>query len=572
MEINKKDIIQLLERIGLYLEIKGENPFKISAYRKAAQALERDERSLNEMTDFTKIKGIGKGTNTVIQEYIETGTSDTLTELEKEVPKGLLSLLNLPGLGGKRIAKLYNELEIIDIPSLKTACENGMVEQLSGFGKKTSENILNAIEEEENRPNRLSIAIMLPIAEAIEAHLETILEIDKYSQAGSLRRRLETIGDIDFIIATKQKTLVREQLLKIDGIKDIIAQGDTKVSVTIEDKYDVNVDFRLIDPAEFTTTLHHFTGSKDHNIGMRQLAKQKSEKINEYGVTDDETETVRTFPSEEAFFRHFGLHYIPPELRQGAGEIKAFKHNVPYIKQSDMRGDLHMHTTWSDGAQSIEEMVNNARKLGYDYIGITDHSKYLQVANGLNEMRLRRQRKEINMLNEKYTDIHIFSGVEMDILPDGHLDFPDPFLKEMDYVIAAIHSAFNQTEEQIMHRLTQALENPYVHIIAHPTGRLIGRRDGYQVNMEKLLEKAKDTNTAIEINANPNRFDLSSHWAKIAQEIGVTIAINSDAHNFKMMNHLQYGVSVAKAGWIQSDTVLNTWSKNKLEDFFKAHK
>src|SRR5690625_1898659 len=568
---NKKDIIQLLEKIALYLEIKGENPFKISAYRKAAQALERDERSLNEITDFKKIKGIGAGTNTVIREFVETGTSETLVQLEKDVPKGLLSLLELPGLGGKRIAQLYKALEITDILSLKTACDDGTVQQLPGFGKKTVENILAAIESYDKQPDRLPIAVMLPIVEKIETYLKNIREIDQFSQAGSIRRRKETIGDLDFIIATNEKAVVKETLLQIDGLKEIIAQGDTKVSVTIEADYDVNVDFRLIDPDEFTTTLHHFTGSKDHNIAMRQLAKQNQEKINEYGVIDEKTGQVQTFPNETAFFQHFGLHYIPPELRQGAGEVEAFESHVPYIKKSDIRGDLHMHTTWSDGAQSIEEMVNHARHLGYEYIGITDHSKFLQVANGLNETRLRRQKEEIDVLNEKYSDIHIFSGVEMDILPDGSLDFSDDFLKEMDYVIGAIHSAFNQTEEQIMNRLKRALENPYVHMIAHPTGRLIGRRDGYQVNMEKVLEKAKETGTVLEINANPNRFDISSEWARIAQEIGVMLAINSDAHNFEMMTHLQYGVSVATAGWIRPETVLNTWSTDRIKAFLKAH-
>jgi len=568
---NKKDIIQLLEKIALYLEIKGENPFKISAYRKAAQALERDERSLNEITDFKKIKGIGAGTNTVIREFVETGTSETLAQLEEDVPKGLLSLLKLPGLGGKRIAQLYKELEITDMLSLKTACDDGTVQQLPGFGKKTVENILAAIEAHDKQPDRLPIAVMLPIVEKLETYLKEIPEIDQFSQAGSIRRRKETIGDLDFIIATNEKAVVKETLLQIDGLKDIIAQGDTKVSVTIEADYDVNVDFRLIDPDEFTTTLHHFTGSKDHNIAMRQLAKQNREKINEYGVIDEKTGKVQTFPDETAFFQHFGLHYIPPELRQGAGEIEAFKAHVPYIKLSDVRGDLHMHTTWSDGAQSIEEMVNHARHLGYEYIGITDHSKFLQVANGLNETRLRRQKEEIDVLNEKYSDIHIFSGVEMDILPDGSLDFSDDFLIEMDYVIGAIHSAFNQTEAQIMNRLNRALENPYVHMIAHPTGRLIGRRDGYQVNMEKVLEKAKETGTILEINANPNRFDLSSEWARLAQEMGVMLAINSDAHNFEMMAHVQYGVSVATAGWIQPETVLNTWSTDRIKAFFKAH-
>src|SRR5690625_4418450 len=453
MEIHKKDIIRLLEDIALYLEIQGENPFRINAYRRAAQGLERDQRSLTEIDDLSTIKGIGKGTEAIIKEYIETGTSELLTELKSDVPEGLLQLLTLPGLGGKRIARLYKELNITDMATLKTACEQGEVEKLSGFGKKTVANILTAIEEQGTRPERLPIAIMLPIAEKIAAYLETIESIEQYSLAGSLRRFQETIKDIDFIIATDNPKEVRAKLIDIDLIKQIIAQGDTKVSVIIKEQYDINVDFRLVTRDQFATTLHHFTGSKEHNIAMRQLAKRQGEKISEYGIEHEQTGSVQTFENEAQFFNHFNLHFIPPELREDDGEITAFQEEVFLIEQSHIRGDLHMHTTWSDGAQSIEEMVLAAKERRYEYIAITDHSKYLQVANGLTEARLRRQREEIALMNEKHPDIHIFSGVEMDILPNGELDYSDELLKEMDIVIAAIHSGFNQTEEEIMQRL-----------------------------------------------------------------------------------------------------------------------
>ncbi|SHG88137.1 DNA polymerase/3'-5' exonuclease PolX [Ornithinibacillus halophilus] len=572
MSINKKDVIKLLEKIALYFELKGENPFKISAFRRAAQALERDGRSLDEIDDFTKIQGIGKGTNTVIMEYIQTGTSETLKQLEEEVPAGLVPLLNIPGLGGKKLAKLYQELDVVDADTLKEAIESKKVEGLAGFGKKSAEKILVALEEAESRPERLPIALMLPIAEKIEAYLNEVPEIERFSQAGSIRRMRETIKDIDFIIATNNPEAVRESLLKIENIKDVIAKGDTKVSVTLDEVYDVNVDFRLVKLEEFATTLHHFTGSKDHNVSMRQLAKKRGEKISEYGVEVEETNEVLTFETEEAFFEHFGLNYIPPEVRENTGEVAAFEKETPLIELADIQGDLHMHTTWSDGAQSLEEMVNRVRDKGYSYMAITDHSKNLRVANGLDEKRLLEQREEIEKLNAKYTDIHIFSGVEMDILPDGSLDFSDDFLRDMDYVIAAIHSSFSQSEEQIMKRLYTALENPYVSLIAHPTGRLIGRRQGYQVNMEKLIEKAKETNTALEINANPNRFDISAEWAKVAQEHGVTIAINTDAHSYPMLEHMEYGVRVAKKGWLKKETVMNTWSKEKLIEYFNRNK
>jgi DNA polymerase (family X) len=572
MGINKKDVIQLMEKIAIYLELQGENPFKISAYRKAAQALERDNRSLDDIYDFTKIKGIGKGTNAVIQEYIQTGESQTLSELEKQVPNGLIPLLELPGLGGKKLAKLYQELGVTDAETLKHACEQGKVEELPGFGKKTVENILAALNEAGKRPARLPIAMMLPIAERLESYLKKIEEIDRFSRAGSLRRMKETIKDLDFIIATDEPEAVRDALLSIENSKEVIAKGETKISIVIEDVYDINVDFRIVKKEEFATTLHHFTGSKEHNVAMRQLAKAQGEKINEYGVENEETGEVITFMTEEEFFNHFDLHYIPPEVRENTGETEIFKEPYRLIELQDIKGDLHMHTTWSDGAQSLEEMVVQARNKSYDFIAITDHSKFLRVANGLNETRLRKQCEEIANLNEKYPDIHIFTGVEMDILPDGKLDFSDAFLKELDFVIASIHSSFNQTEEQIMYRLEAALENPYVSLIAHPTGRLIGRRPGYQVNVDKLIEKAKATNTALEINANPNRLDLSYEWAKKAQAAGVTLAINTDAHNYQMLEHMKYGVGIARKGWIKKETVMNTWSVQALKDYFNRNK
>lgn len=572
MAINKKDIIKLLEKIAIYLELKGENSFKISAYRKAAQALEKDERSLAEIDDFTKIKGIGKGTNTVILEYIEKGSSETLKQLEQEVPNGLIPLLQLPGLGGKKLSKLYQELNVTDVESLRAACENGKVETLPGFGKKTAEKILAAIEEAGTRPERLPIANVIPIAEKIETYIKSMKDVEKFSLAGSLRRMKETIKDIDFIISTKNPESIRNQLLDMPGIKDVIAKGDTKVSVIYDDVYDVNVDFRIVTEKEFATTLHHFTGSKDHNVAMRQLAKSRGEKISEYGVEIEETIEVLTFKSEEDFFHHFGLTYVPPEIRENTGEVESFDKAYPLLKLDDIKGDLHMHTTYSDGAQSLEEMVNQVRNKGYSYVAITDHSKYLRVANGLDESRLRKQREEIDKLNERYDDIHIFAGVEMDILPDGSLDFSDDFLTEMDFVIGAIHSSFNQSEEQIMERLFAALENPYVSLIAHPTGRLIGRRDGYQVDVNKLIEKAKETNTALEINANPNRLDLSAKWARQAQEAGVLLAINTDAHSYHMLEHMKYGVGTARKGWVRKDTVINTWDKDKLMNFFSRNK
>jgi len=567
MEVNKKEIIRLLEMIAIYMELNGENPFKVSAFRKASAALETDERSITEIEDFTAIAGIGKGTAAVIEEYIKEGSSSVLKELKEEVPSGLIPLLQLPGLGGKKIAKLYKELGIVDVSSLKEACEAGKVQALAGFGKKTEEKILGSIANVGTRPDRLALAYMLPIAEQIEARLAKLPEIDRFSRAGSLRRMRETIKDLDFIISTTQPEFVREHLLKLPSIKEVIGAGDTKVSIVFALDYDISADFRLVKPEEFITTLHHFTGSKDHNVRMRQLAKERGEKISEYGVENVETGEILTFSSEEEFFKHFDLPFIPPEIREDGKEVESFTANESLIELADIKGDLHMHTTWSDGAHSIEEMAEACRARGYQYMAITDHSQYLKVAGGLTRERLLKQKEEIKKLNEKYDDFLILSGVEMDILPDGTLDYDDELLAEMDFVIASIHSAFSQPKEKIMDRLRTALENAHVDLIAHPTGRKIGRREGYDVDIDLLIQLAKKTHTALELNANPNRLDLAAEYLRKAQEAGVKILINTDAHKMDTLKHMEIGVSAAKKGWIKKSTVLNALDKYELLEF-----
>lgn len=571
MAINKKDLIRLLEHIAIYMELKGENPFKTAAFRKAAGGLEADDRSLSEMTVFTDIPGIGKGTAAVIEEFIQEGKSSVLLELQEEVPKGLIPLLQLPGLGGKKISRLYQELGVEDVESLKEACESGRVAALKGFGKKTQENIMEAINQAGTQPERLPIAFMLPIAEQIEASLRDIKEITNFSRAGSLRRVRETMKDLDFIIATDEPAAVKEQLLNLEGFGEATASGDTKVTLLLESRYRVSVDFRIVKPDEFTTALHHFTGSKDHNVRMRQLAKERGEKISEYGVENTETGEVLTFKNEPDFFSHFGLPFIPPEIREDGKEVEEYKADQGLITLEDIKGDLHMHTTWSDGAYSLEEMVEACRKKGFRYMAITDHSEYLRIANGLTVERLKKQSEEIHELNEKYDDILILSGIEMDILPDGSLNYDDDVLSELDIVIASIHSSFSQPRAKIMNRLKNALENPHVDFIAHPTGRLIGRRDGYDVDIDLLIQLAKETNTALELNANPVRLDLAAEYLRKAQAAGVKIVINTDAHNIANLEFMGLGVSAARKGWIKSSSVLNAMEPDELLAFLKRN-
>ncbi|WP_188206359.1 DNA polymerase/3'-5' exonuclease PolX [Alkalibacillus aidingensis] len=564
--MDKKQVIKHLEQIATYLELKGENTFKISAYRKAAQALERDDRSLSEITDFGELQGIGKGTKSVIEELIKNGETKTLNQLMEDVPKGLVPLLKVQGLGGRKLAKLYHELGVVDEATLRKACESGQVEALSGFGKKSVEKILKAIDEVGTRPERLPLPSVLPVNEIIQQSLQQIEAIEQYAIAGSLRRLKEDVKDLDYIISTDRPDEVAEQLTQLPIVKEVVSKGTTKVTVVVSGEWDLSVDFRLVEPTAFITTLHHFTGSKDHNVEMRRLAKQRGYKISEYGVEDIETGQLHTFETEVEYFQFLGVPYISPELRE-TGEEVSLEKQPNLVELADIQGDLHMHTTWSDGAQSIEEMVTKAISYGYRYMAITDHSKYLQVANGLNEERLRKQREVIQTLNEKYPEITIFSGVEMDILPNGELDFSDEFLQEMDFVIASIHSNFNQSKDMIMHRLKQALFNPNVDMIAHPTGRLIGRRQGYPIDYEEFIDLAIETGTIIELNANPNRLDLAWQWLQVAKEKGAKVAINTDAHNYQMLSDMKTGVQAAKKGWLEKEDVVNTWSVDDLQRF-----
>ena len=569
--MNKKTIIRTLEKIALYMELQGENPFKVSAFRKAAAALEGDERSLSEMDDVTKLKGIGKGTAAVIEDLMATGESSLLKELEEIVPKGLLPLLKLPGLGGKKIAKLHQELGIDSAESLKAACEAGKVRELAGFAVKSEEKILKELANLANRSERLPIWQLEPVVLQIEALLGSMKEVDRFSVAGSFRRALETSKDIDFIVVTEAVEEVRENLLNSLAIQEVVAAGDTKISVILDLDEPVSVDFRLVKDNEYATALHHFTGSKDHNVRMRQIAKARGEKISEYGV-EQEDGTVLTFQDEAAFFAHFDLPWIPPSLRTGTAEFDKTNLIQNLVRLEDIKADLHMHTTWSDGAYSVAEMGEALLARGYQYSVITDHSQFLKVANGLTPERLEKQRGEIEAFNTAHPDFHFFKGTEMDILPDGSLDFEDQVLKELDFVIASIHSSFTQSQDKIMARLLTAMQNPYVHMIAHPTGRIIEDRDGYNPDMKQLIAWAKEYGKILELNANPYRLDLCVEHLEMACAAGVPVAINTDAHDIAHLRFMDIGVRYANRAWLPKDMIVNTWTREQFEAFIQRNK
>ncbi|MGM7691584.1 DNA polymerase/3'-5' exonuclease PolX [Staphylococcus saprophyticus] len=560
---DKKDIIQLLEKIATYMELKGENTFKVSAYRKAAQSLEMDERTLDEIEDVTELKGIGKGVGEVIDEYRQSGQSSALEALQKEVPEGLIPLLKIQGLGSKKIAKLYKELNIDSKEALQVACEKGKVSELSGFAKKTEQNILEAVKALGAKKEKYPIDQIRGLNSEINGYLATVKDIDKYEVAGSYRRYKEMSKDLDYIISTDHPTSVQQSLLKMPNIVKQVAVGQTKVSLELAyDDETIGVDFRLIEPAAFYHTLQHFTGSKDHNIRIRQLAKEQDEKVSEYGIEQNNGEIIQ-YQSEKEIYEHFGVNWIEPALREDGSEFDKNLDNI--IKLTDIHGDIHMHTTYSDGAFSIEDMVKANIEKGYEFMVITDHSQSLKVANGLSVERLLRQNEEIKALNEKYKEIDIYSGIEMDILPDGQLDYDDEILAKLDYVIAAIHQSFNQSQEEIMRRLENACRNPYVRHIAHPTGRIIGKRPGYEPDIDKLCQLAEETNTILEINANPKRLDLNADTVKKHPNIQLTI--NTDAHHVEHLEFMKYGVATAQKGFVTKDRVINTMSREEFKSF-----
>ncbi len=559
-----QDAIRHLERISVYLEVKGENPFKINAFRKAAGILEAAELDFMEIDDFTAMKGIGKGTATVLEEFRDTGTSTALTELEQQVPEGLIALLKIPGLGGKKLAKLH-EVGVIDADSFAEKLADGTVEAMPGFGKKTVEKYSKALETFETRPERLPYGVMRKSVSELKQTLAGIEQIIRFEVGGSFRRAEETCKDLDFIISTDQPKEVKARLLEIEQIDEIIAAGETKVSIVLkrDDAY-IAVDFRLVDDLAFASTLHHFTGSKDHNVRMRQLAKERGESISEYGVeTKDGLFQPKT---EQDLFARYDLPFIPPELRAGRLEFEADLDTL--IQETDIKADVHMHTTWSDGTLSVDELVDACAARGYSWMAITDHSKYMKFVNGLTEERLRKQRVEIEAARQKHPEMTILCGVEMDILPDGSLDYDDAFLQEMDYVIASIHSKFDQTEDEIMQRLENACRNPYVSLIAHPTGRIIGRREGYAVNIDRLVELAAETGTALELNANPGRFDLTASSLAKAKAAGVKLMINTDTHRPEMLEDMKLGVLHARKAYLEPSDVINTWTAEEARAFF----
>jgi len=556
------EIAKVFQDMADLLELKGENPFKIRAYQRAARAIEHLPKELEiaveEGEDLQAIPGVGEAIAKKITELVTTGKLRVYEELKAEFPEGITALLEIPGIGPKTAKKLSTELGIKSVDELEQAIKDGRVARLFRLGEKTAENILQQIQALRRKDQRIPIGEALPVVDEVLNALRTIPGVKNLTAAGSLRRFRETVGDIDLMGTADNPEEVIKAFVSLPQIRQVLAQGPTKASVILPGG--LQADLRMVEHDSFGSLLQYFTGSKQHNIALRTKEQKRGLKLSEYGITDLSTNNLEKFATEEEFYHRLGLQYIPPELREDQGEIElAEKGALPrLIELSDIKGDFHVHTKWSDGHDTIEDMVKAARALGYKYIAITDHSVGRGIAKGLNEERLRQQIEEIKQLNQKLGDFRILTGIEVDIRADGTIDLPDGLLAELDVVIAAIHSAMTQSEEQITRRLINAIENPHVDIIAHPTCRLIGEREPAAVDMEAVFKAALRNNKALEINAMPDRLDLKDTHIYRARELGIKLALGTDAHSTAQLGFMRFGIGIARRGWCQAEDVLNT--------------
>ncbi|MEW6163297.1 MAG: DNA polymerase/3'-5' exonuclease PolX [Nitrospirota bacterium] len=564
--MKNQEIARIFNDIADLLEIKGENPFRIRAYRHAAQNIEGLTMDVAETPrdELMKVPGIGQDLAGKIEEYVKTGKLQFYEDLKKEVPEGLSMLLSVPSLGPKTAKLLFERLNVRDIETLEQLAREHKLSGLPGIKEKTEENILKGIAMLKRGMERQPLGKVFPVANDILEHLRRKAPVKKLSIAGSIRRWKDTIKDIDILATSQDPKAVMSVFVHLPHVKDVLMQGPTKSSVIIREG--LQVDLRVVEEDSFGAALAYFTGSKAHNIRLREMAMKSGLKINEYGIFREKDDKKVGGKEEEDIYRILGLSYIPPELREDAGEVEAaVVGRLPrLVELKDIKGDLHVHSKWSDGSHDFEELIEEARKRGYEYIAITDHSKGLGIARGLTAERLLGQKKEIDSMNKRLKGFRLIAGIEVDIRSDGHMDLPDNVLKMMDVVVASIHSGFRQNREQLTKRLVSSMRNPYVSIIAHPTGRLIGERDAYDVDMNEILKMAKETGTAIEINAYPLRLDLNDVHARMAKEMGIPLVIGTDAHLISHFDYMAYGVSIARRGWLEKGDILNTMSYDSL--------
>ena len=573
MPVHNADIAEIFNRTADLLEIQGANPFRVRAYRNVARTLGGMSKSVAAMGGNGKalsdLPGIGKDLAEKIKEIIETGKLSQLKDLEKEMPSGLHDVLKIPGLGPKKVKVLYEGLKIGSVDDLKKAAEKKKIHSLPGFGEKTEKDILEEIERKGGSGERLLISLAEPIADSLMDYLKESKDIKNISAAGSFRRRRETVGDLDILVTCKKGTnkKVMTRFVDYEDVDHVVSQGETRSSVILNSG--LQVDLRVVPGVSYGAALHYFTGSKAHNIAVRKMGVKKGLKINEYGVFKKDKRVAGK--TEKEVFKQVGLPYLEPELREDRGEIDAAKkEKLPeLLTLDDIRGDLHSHTKDTDGRFSTEEMAAAAEEKGYEYLGISNHSQRLTVARGLDRKRLAKQIREIDRLNEKMKGFTILKSIEVDILEDGSLDLPDSILKELDFAVCSVHSKFRLSREKQTERIIRAMDSRYCHILGHPTGRLINEREPYDIDMEKIMEAAKERGCFMELNAQPERLDLNDVHCKLAKEMGVKVAVSTDAHSIDDLDCMRFGVGQARRGWLEPDDVVNTRRWRELRELFK---
>tara|TARA_Y100000310_G_scaffold56324_1_gene51750 strand:+ start:20 stop:1732 length:1713 start_codon:yes stop_codon:yes gene_type:complete len=566
------EVASLLRNIAQLLEIKEELVFKIRAYEKAALVIENLDEDIEEVWKKGKlddISGVGEALTKKISEFLETGKLGYYEKLKKAVPVNMEELGSVSGLGPKTIMKLYKKLNVKNIKDLEKAAKKHKIQKIEGLGPIVEENILKSIEFAKASGKRFLLGTALDIAEEIKNKLKKLKDVNKIGVAGSLRRKKETIGDIDILITSKNPGKVMDFFTKMDDIEDVLAKGPTKASVRLEG---IQADLRVLPEKTYGAALLYFTGSKQHNIALRKIAIKKGMKLSEYGLFNKKTNKLLAGKTEEECYKKLGLKYIDPEIREEEGEIEdAFKGKLPkLIGYNDLKSDLQMHTKWSDGSNTIMEMALAAKKLGFGYICITDHvGDTFKIANSLNEKRIKKQRKEIDKINNKIKNFTVLQGGEVNIKSDGSLDMKDSVLRNLDIVLAAIHSGFKNSKEKITQRLVKAMENEHVDIIAHPFGRLLSTRPAYEMDFDRILGKAKQTKTILEINAYPERLDLNDVHVRAAVKSKIKLSIGTDAHEASELRYHKLGIATARRGWTTKKDVINTYS---VKDMLKLLK
>ena len=567
------DIANIFDRLADLLELEGENPFRVRAYRNAAATVENLPQNLEEMVkkgdDLTSLPAIGNDLAQKINDIVNHKEIDLLKRLEEKNPIDFEELNRIQGLGPRRIKKLYEILNVQNIDDLYHAAEEQKIRNLPGFSKKIEEHILEEIKKIKEKYNRMKISTAEQNALPIVEYLRENRSIQDIEIAGSYRRRKETIGDLDILVTCEDSISVMTHFVNYFDIDEVLSKGDTRSSIIL--KSGIQVDLRVLPQKSYGAAMLYFTGSKAHNIVIRKLAKQKDWKVNEYGLFSNDD--FLAGETEKGIYNKLGLPYIEPELRENRGEFEAAESgNLPeLIKLSDIKGDLHTHTNLTDGKNTLEEMAEAAQKLGYKYIANTDHSKRVTVAGGLDEKQVFENIKRTDKLNENFKDFTILKGIEVDILEDGSLDLSDKVLKELDIVVGAIHYKFNLTREDQTERILRAMDNPYLNIIAHPTGRLINEREPYDIDLEKIMQKAKENNCILEINSQPSRLDLNDLNSRKAKEMGVKLVISTDAHSTTQYDFMRFGIGQARRGWIEKNNVINTRNINQLKEIIKRN-